>query len=75
MFTRSKAGDSKWFFTLVEDDLPDTLSLQTIIEKSINDYELVYMKKCDFGHTITDENHHSDGEYSIEAVLKKNRRT
>lgn len=66
--------DHKWFFTMDEDDLPDTLSMQTIIEKSIRDYEVLYIKKCDFGHTVTDESRHSDGEYSIETVLKKNRR-
>lgn len=64
-------SDHKWFFLPEEDELPDTLGLRNVIARSITGYELIYLKVCDEGHTITDPSSHSNGEYSIEAVVKK----
>jgi hypothetical protein len=33
--------------------------------------EIIYANECNEGHTITDPLIHSDGEYSIEVVVKK----
>ncbi|MCX6151802.1 MAG: class I SAM-dependent methyltransferase [Ignavibacteriales bacterium] len=59
------------FFMIDEEELPDTIGLLPLIKRTISDYEIVYIKECKEGNTITDPNLHSDGEYSIEAVIKK----
>ena len=64
--------DHKFFFTIKEDDPPDTIGLISLIDKSISNYQIVYAKVCNEGCTITDPNIHSNGEYSIEMVVKKN---
>ncbi len=53
------------------DEPPVTLGILPLIERSLNGKELVYAKVCSEGHTITDPDVHSDGEYSIEVVLQK----
>jgi hypothetical protein len=42
-----------------------------LIERTLDGKELVYAKACSEGHTITEPDVHSDGEYSIEVVLRK----
>jgi SAM-dependent methyltransferase len=64
-------ADHRHFFLPDQDDPPDTLGLRPLIERVLNDAEIVYVQVCDEGHTITDPEMHSDGEYSIEAVIKK----
>ncbi len=64
--------DHKYFFTINEDDPPDTLGLTSLIDKCISNYQIVYAKVCSEGCTIKDPNIHSNGEYSIEMVIKKN---
>jgi len=59
------------FFLLDRDEKPHTVGLLPLIARTISDYELIYAKVCDEGHTITDPEQHSDGEYSLEVVLKK----
>jgi SAM-dependent methyltransferase len=59
------------FFLMNENDPPDTLGIMPLIAETISGYELVYAKICSEGYTRTDPNVHSDGEYSIEVVLKK----
>ena len=63
--------DHKHFFLLNHSEEPDTCSLLHLIEKSITGYHLIFAKECDEGHTISDPEQHSDGEYSIEIVLRK----
>jgi SAM-dependent methyltransferase len=65
--------DHKCFFMPYFDELPCAIGLQSLIESALpqGDYEIVYIQECNEGHTITDPNVHSDGEYSIEAVIKK----
>jgi SAM-dependent methyltransferase len=59
------------FFLIERDEPPDTLGIVPLIEKTLSNYELIYAKECSEGHTIIDPKTHSDGEYSIEVVLKK----
>lgn len=59
------------FFLPDRDEEPDTIGILQLIERSLKNYELIYIKVCNEGFTITDPTIHSDGEYSIEVVLKK----
>ncbi|MDC7279104.1 class I SAM-dependent methyltransferase [Butyrivibrio fibrisolvens] len=64
-------GDHKHMFLLGVAEAPDTLDLEEEVKQSISEYDLIYAKVCDEGHTITDPLIHSDGEYQIEMVIKK----
>ena len=59
------------FFLPEDDEKPDTIGIIPLIKRSIRNFELVYIKECNEGHTITDPLLHSDGEYSIEVVIRK----
>lgn len=59
------------FFLPEKDEEPDTIGVLPMIEKSIDNYQLIYLKICSAGLNIKDPLIHSDGEYSIEVVLKK----
>ena len=63
--------DHRRFFLLDRDELPDTVSLKRLIGAVIPDAALVSIGLCADGHTIADPYIHSDGEYSIEAILRK----
>jgi SAM-dependent methyltransferase len=63
--------DHKHFFLPVDDEPPVTIGLLSLLNRSLEGFELIYSKTCSAGHTITDPLLHSNGEYSIEAVLKK----
>lgn len=63
--------DHKSFFLLDRDDPPDTVGVLPLIERTLSDYDIVYAKECAEGFTITAPDVHSDGEYSIEIVIKK----
>jgi len=63
--------DHKYFFLLDKDDLPDTLGIIPLIERSLSDFEVVEAKECNEGHTITEPEKHSNGEYSLEVIVKK----
>jgi SAM-dependent methyltransferase len=64
-------ADHKHFFLLDRYDLPDTLGLVPLIERTLPKAEVIYGKICDEGHSVRDPGVHSDGEYSIEIVLRK----
>lgn len=64
-------ADHKHFFLLHRDEGPDTIGLIPALPRSLSDYEIVYAKECSEGHTITAPEIHSDGEYSIEIVIRK----
>lgn len=59
------------FFMIDEEDLPDTVGIVPLIKRTLSNYEIIYAKECSEGHTITDLEKHSDGEYSIEVVVNK----
>jgi len=77
LYEKNRILPSKWnhdhkFFLLPNtNDPPHTWSLEFLISKTDYQYNILYIKTCNEGHTITDPNIHSDGEYSIEAVIKK----
>ncbi|MBX2976207.1 MAG: class I SAM-dependent methyltransferase [Ignavibacteriaceae bacterium] len=59
------------YFLIENDEAPDTIGVLPLLEKTISNYELIYIKECSDGLTITDPLKHSNGEYSIEFVLRK----
>lgn len=63
--------DHKHFFLLNKDEEPNTIGIVPLVQRTLSGYEIIYAKECNENHTITDPNLHSDGEYSIELVLKK----
>lgn len=63
--------DHKTFWTIDRDDPPCTYGIVPMVTRMLWDYEILYAKVCDEGHTIDDPNIHSNGEYSIECVIKK----
>jgi len=60
------------FFLIDEEDLPGTLSLRKLINENLFLYEIVYIKECSEGYKSNGTDKHSSGEYSIEAVIRKN---
>jgi len=64
-------NDHKFFFLPERDEEPDTLGVLPLLTRTLIDLDLVALKVCDDGHTITDPKVHSDGEYSIEAIVRK----
>lgn len=80
LYEKRKNLPSKWnsdhrcFFLLNEDDPPDTIGILGLIKEWLHDYEIIYAKICNAGHTeenAKNPNIPSDGEYSIEIVIQK----
>jgi SAM-dependent methyltransferase len=77
LYEKKTSLPSKWnqnhryYFLLSESPNEYTLGLIALIENNLINFEIVYAKVCDYNHTITDPEIHSDGEYSIEIVVKK----
>jgi len=63
--------DHKRFFLLDNDQPPDTVGLLPLINRVVPDAIVVSAQRCSDGHTIVDPLMHSDGEYSIEVILRK----
>jgi SAM-dependent methyltransferase len=63
--------DHKRFFLLERDHPPDTVGLLPLINRVLPDSIVVSARRCSEGHTIVDPLVHSDGEYSIEVILRK----
>lgn len=59
------------FFLINENDPPDTVGIVPFLNDTLKNFELIYAKECSEGHTVKDPLLHSDGEYSIEVVIKK----
>jgi SAM-dependent methyltransferase len=64
--------DHKHFFLLDRDDPPDTVGIVPLIQRILPGQKIVYARICDEGHTISDPARHSDGEFSLEIVIRKN---
>jgi SAM-dependent methyltransferase len=62
--------DHKFFYLPDRDELPDTLGLQPLIEKSLDYYHVECIKVCNENY-IAHGMEHPKGEYSIEAVIRK----
>jgi len=63
--------DHKHFFKLENDEKPNTIGIMNLLERNLKNYEIIYSKICKEGFTITDPYRHSNGEYSIEIIVKK----
>lgn len=63
--------DHKRFYLPLFDEAPHTTGVISLIRRVLNGYEFIYLKACNDGFTIIDPGRHSNGEYSIELVLKK----
>jgi SAM-dependent methyltransferase len=63
--------DHKRFFLLDRDQPPATAGLLQLIDKVIPEANVVCARRCAEGHSIADPLMHSDGEYSIEVIVRK----
>lgn len=63
--------DHMHFFLPDRDDLPDTLGVVPLIERVLNDTGLIYCKVCDEGYKNPGDTLPSEGEFSIEVVIRK----
>lgn len=63
--------DHRQFSLPDRDEPPDTVGIVPLIERTLDGFEIVYAKECSERHTIRDPLIHSDGEYSIEIVVRK----
>jgi SAM-dependent methyltransferase len=59
------------FFLIDKDESPDTIGIVPLIQRTLNDYKIIYAKECSEGFTISDPEIKSNGEYSIEVVVQK----
>jgi SAM-dependent methyltransferase len=64
-------GDHKFYILPEENDPPHTWGLAYLLNATRIDHKILQLKVCDFGAKDTGEDKHSEGEYSIEAVIKK----
>lgn len=63
--------DHKHFFLPYNDEAPDTIGVESLIKRTLKNYEIIYIKECNEGYKSTSPEEHSTGEFSIEAVIKK----
>lgn len=63
--------DHKYFFVEDNDDLPYTIGIKTLIERTLKCFQIVYIKVCNENYISNGIELHSTGEYSIEFVVKK----
>lgn len=77
LYEKKKSLPSRWnkshnhYFLMDRDEEPDTRGIVPLINRSLLNPEIIHAKECSQGHTITDPEIHSDGEYSIEVVIRK----
>jgi len=63
--------DHMHFFLPDKDELPDTIGLKQLTAKVLTGYEIIYCNVCDENYVENGPAIQSDGEYSIELVVKK----
>lgn len=63
--------DHMHFFLPEQDDLPDTLGLLPLLKRVLGEIEIMYCKVCDEGYVNPGDELPSEGEFSIEAVIRK----
>jgi len=77
LFEQKKTLPSHWnaghfnFYLPEKDDPPHTLGLRQLIKKNLERYKIVYLKICNEKYKSHKLKKPSEGEYSIEAVIKK----
>ena len=63
--------DHEHFFLPDQDDPPDTIGLLPLLQRLFDNAEIVYCKTCDEGYVNPGDEVQSEGEFSIEAVVRK----
>lgn len=63
-------SDHKTFFMLDAHEAPDTVGMRALITETLNDAEIISVRRCDEGYQRQGSDHPT-GEYSIEAVIRK----
>lgn len=79
LYEKKERPPSRWnmehhvFFVPQKHLFSDVLGLQQLIQETLNvtNEDILYLKECSEGHTIIDPEIHSDGEISIEIVVRK----
>lgn len=63
--------DHKYFFLLKKDEFPDTIGIIPFIKRNLTNYKIIYARICSNDYKYISLLKKSEGEYSIEIVLKK----
>ena len=63
--------DHAHFFLPDRDETPDTIGIRPLLEKTLTNMEIIYIHVCDEGYNNPGDELPSEGEFSIEAVVKK----
>ncbi len=63
--------DHEHFFMPEEDEAPDTIGIRPLLERSLSNMDIIYVKACDEGYINRGDELPSEGEFSIEAVVRK----
>lgn len=77
LYERKKNLPSRWntshkrFFLLDRDELPDTIGVLPLLEKTVRNYKIIKAALCENGYEVKSENKQADGEYSIEVIIRK----
>lgn len=77
LYERKKTLPSRWntshkrFFLLDKEELPDTVGILTLIEKTLENYKIIKSDLCKQNYKLANETAQASGEYSIEIILKK----
>lgn len=63
--------DHKHMFLIGRSELPDTLDIVEEISRSLQGFDIQYVKTCDCGYIKNEAGVQAHGEYSIELVVRK----
>jgi len=63
--------DHVHFFLPHEDEAPNTIGVESLVKRNFPEYELIYSRTCDEGYVNHGDELPSEGEFSIELVMKK----
>ena len=63
--------DHVHFFLPDRDEAPDTLGIEPLLKRVLDNPEVIYCRTCDEGYHNPGDELPSQGEYSIEAVIRK----
>lgn len=63
--------DHEHFFLPEKDEHPDTIGIRPLVERALQNTDIVYIRECDEGYVNPGDEIQSRGEYSIEAVIRK----
>ena len=63
--------DHLHFFLLDKDEAPDTIGLVPLLERTLDNLDITYARVCDEGYVNPGDELPSQGEFSIEIVVRK----